>query len=242
MALMDEFREERERIKKAPLKTKASYFWHYYKWHIIIPLLIISFIIWCIISVMTKRDTILNGVFLNAHSMDATTLSEELAADFCKEHKINTEDYAVTLNTSLSFDGNNIENTANYETVQVLMAWIGAGTLDFVAGDTNALTVLAYANYLVDLRKVLSDEDFAKYEPYFLYIDEAVLHAEDIISDYPDCTKPEEMERPIPVLIDISASDEIAKLYPGVKPIILGVAANAPNTETLSDFLDYLDK
>ena len=242
MALMDEFREERERIKKGPLKTKVAYFWHYYKWHIIIPLLIISFIFWCIFSLITKRDTILNGMFLNAHSMNVTTLSAELAADFCKEYKINTEDYEVTLNTSFSLDSNNIESTANYQTAQVLMAWIGAGTLDFVAGDSDALTVVAYGGYLVDLREVLSEEDFAKYEPYFLYIDEAVLYSEDIISEYPDCTKPEEMERPIPVLIDISASEEIAKLYPGVNPVVLGVALKAPNTGTLSDFLDYLNK
>ena len=33
MAVMDEFKEEREALKNGTPKQKLAYFWYYYKWH-----------------------------------------------------------------------------------------------------------------------------------------------------------------------------------------------------------------
>ena len=41
MALMDEFKEERESIKNKSFKEKLDYFWCYYKWWIITPIIIV---------------------------------------------------------------------------------------------------------------------------------------------------------------------------------------------------------
>ena len=35
MAVMDEFKEEREALKRGTPKQKLAYFWYYYKWHVI---------------------------------------------------------------------------------------------------------------------------------------------------------------------------------------------------------------
>ena len=50
MALMDEFKEERKSVlQNGTIKQKISYIWDYYKWHIIIPIIVvialISFIV-----------------------------------------------------------------------------------------------------------------------------------------------------------------------------------------------------
>ena len=34
MAVMDEFKEEREALKRGTPKQKLAYFWYYYKWHV----------------------------------------------------------------------------------------------------------------------------------------------------------------------------------------------------------------
>ena len=36
MAVMDEFKEEREALRNGTPKEKLSYFWYYYKWHTLI--------------------------------------------------------------------------------------------------------------------------------------------------------------------------------------------------------------
>ena len=42
MAVMDEFKEEREALKRGTPKQKLAYFWYYYKWHVIISVIIIG--------------------------------------------------------------------------------------------------------------------------------------------------------------------------------------------------------
>ena len=36
MAVMDEFKEERERMKSQPFKVRFAYFWDYHKFHVLI--------------------------------------------------------------------------------------------------------------------------------------------------------------------------------------------------------------
>lgn len=249
MALMDEFREERENIKNGTWQQKLSYFWEYYKWYVIIPAIIIFSLVWYIHHMITKTDDILHGLLINAHTMEAQTSADELATEFIEKMKIDTKEYSITFNTSVTYIADDTSGTANYETTQALMAWIAAGTIDFMSGDIDAMTDLAYKQYTVDLRDVLSKDELAKYEPYFLYIDQAVIDARskafennedgsDIV--IPDCTKPETMEKPIPVMIDISKCDALSEIYGETDDLALGIANNAPNVETLMDFLEYI--
>lgn len=251
MALMDEFREERENIKNGTWKQKAAYFWEYYKWYVIVPAIIIISLVWYIHHMVTKTDDVLHGLLINAHNVEAQTTADEIAADFIEEMKIDTKEYSVTFNTSVTYIANDTSGTANYETTQAMMAWIAAGTIDFMSGDMDAMTDLAYKQYLVDLREVLTKEEIAQYEPYFLYIDQAVIDARskafennedgsDI--EIPDCTKPETMEKPIPVLIDMSKCEALSEIYGETDNLALGIANNAPNVETVVDFLEYLEE
>lgn len=45
MAVMDEFKEEREALKRGTPKQKLAYFWYYYKWHVIISVIIIGMLV-----------------------------------------------------------------------------------------------------------------------------------------------------------------------------------------------------
>lgn len=249
MALMDEFKEEREKIKNGTLKEKASYFWEYYKWYVIVPLIVIVFLGTTIYQKVTAPEIILNGVLLNTYNANSEEPSQKVIDDFSELQKIDTKEYEVTLNTSMTYNTSDTSGTANYESVQALMAWVAAGSVDFMSADHAAMTDLAYKGYFVDLREILSNEEIQKYEPYFLYIDTAASKAlDEAIDNYgddssvsiPDCSEPDTMEDPIPVMIDLSKNAKLSKIYANSDSLAIGIATNAPNKDMLLEFLDFL--
>lgn len=251
MPLMDEFREERARIKKEGTpKEKAAYFWEYYKWYVIVPLIALILIGYYVHHLVTKTDPALSGLLINATTAEVRTPADEIADDFSEKMEIDTKEYSINLNTSLTYFPNSTSGTSNYEASQAIMAWIAAGTIDFITADWDTMTEFSYRQYFSDLRDVLSEEEIARYEPYFLYMDQAVLEARekaidenlDIDIEFPDCGSPENMERPIPVMIDMSKSGILPELYSGSRPVAFGIVSNAPHVDMTLSFLDYLMK
>lgn len=249
MALMDEFREERENVKNGTLKQKFSYFWDYYKWYVIVPLIVIVFLGTTIYQKITAPEIVLNGVLLNTHNTNADEGRQKVINDFSELQKIDTKEYEVTLNTSMTLIADDTSGTANYESMQALMAWVAAGSVDFISADHAAMTDLAYKGYFVDLREFLSKDEIKKYEPYFLYMDASTSTAlDEAIEKYdntasfsiPDCSEPETMEKPIPVMIDLSKNPKFSEIYAKSDSLALGIATNAPNKDMLLAFLDFL--
>lgn len=249
MALMDEFKEERKAVlQNGTIKQKISYIWDYYKWHIIVPILAIIAIASYIVNLVTAPDILMNGVLLNVYNMESADPNEALLTDFYKEQKVNTKEEEITLNTNLYYNAD--DATSNYESSQVLMAWLAAGQLDFITGDAASLIDLAYKEYFTDLRDYLTDEQLEKYEPYFLYMDYDVYEKrseminnmdETTVIELPDCTNPEEMKEPIPVMIDISKSEKIKEVYGNTTEVLaFGVTVKETHKEMTTAFLDYL--
>ena len=249
MALMDEFKEERKAVlENDTTKQKISYIWDYYKWHIMIPLIVVIALISFIVNLVTKPDIILNGVMLNVYNMESESSPADLLPDFYKEQKIDSKEEEINLNSNLYYSVDNL-NT-NYQTMQVLMAWLSADQLDFVTGDATSLTDLAYKDYFTDLRDYFTEDELAKYEPYFLYIDydvflkraEMANNMEDVSGiELPDCTKPEEMKNPIPVMIDMSQSKKLTEVYGETFDVLaLGITVKETNKDMTLKFLEYL--
>lgn len=249
MALMDEFKKERKAVlQNGTIKQKISYIWDYYKWHIMIPLILIIALISFIVNLVTRPDIILNGVMLNVYNVESQASPTELLEDFYKAQEIDSKEKEINLNSSLNYSVDN--KNSNYQTMQVLTAWLFADQLDFITGDASSLTDLAYREYFTDLRDYFSEDELAKYQPYFLYIDydlymkrvETADNLEDISSIVlPDCTKPEEMKDPIPVMIDMSQSKKLTEIY-GEKfdALALGITVKETNKDMTLKFLDYL--
>ena len=143
-------------------------------------------------------------------------------------------------------------STTAYETLQVITAKAASGDIDFMVADDPVLIEFAYDGYLYELSEVLSDEQMKKYEPYFLYYDKAVLEelsnidytAEEIPEIIlPDPSKPELMEDPVPVMINVTASEKLSVLYPNsTKSYALAFVVNSTHTKKSIEFLDYLLK
>ena len=129
------------------------------------------------------------------------------------------------------------------------MSYAAAGELDFITGDLGSMVGLAYQGYFVDLSEVLGEDQYESYSPYFLYIDQAVLESintqttetNENTPEIPDCTKPEDMEHPVPVLIDMSQSDTLQDVYcHAFDNLVFGMVANSPHPENTLRYMDYL--
>ncbi len=254
MAAMDEFREEREAVKNGTLGQKLSYFWDYYKWHTIVIIAVLIAIISLIHNIVTKKDNALTGILLNAYQYDIENTETNLVDKFIKEANIDTSECEVSLNTGLSYMPEDEAGGAsyNYSTSQVINAQAGAGELDFVTGTHSAMNDWAYKGLFLDLREIMTPEQIAFYESYFIYMDQAVVEkraeAWDKMEDttaipIPDSSKPETMEKPIPVMIDMTTCQKLLDAYGyEIETLAFGVTANAPNQETALAFLDFLIK
>lgn len=231
-------------------KEKFEYIFDYYKWHILVIILVIYFIANMIYTNLTTKEYVLQGIFLNMFS-ESNTLTD-LEQDFLNDYPINDDSEDIFFDSSLYYlpNTNSSNSTASYETLQLLTVRIATGEIDFIIGDLATIADLSYNQYFSNLVEVLSEEQIKAYESYFLYYDKAVLEKWDSI-DYtsenisemyiPDPTRPELMEEPVPVMINISVNDKLTEIYPETPTnYAIGIVANGPNKENTLEFLDYL--
>ena len=251
MAVMDEFQTERKTIKQGTLRKKIEYFWQYYKWHTILILGIIICVGNIIYTRMSEPKIELNGIILNATSSGIGERTDNLLANFLKEKKLALSKNNFLFDTSLVFlsTGKTEAVSSNYATFQVLQTQSVSGKLDFIVGDAVGMTTLSYRDYFTDLRTLLTDDQFKKYEPYMCYMDLAFMeemeeslayYDESVILEYPDCKNPAAMKNPVPVLIDLSASKEITNVYNfPIDTPVFGVVCTTHLDMTLK-FMDFL--
>lgn len=247
MALMDEFKKERAALKNAPLKEKISYFLDYYKWHAVCCLAVLALIIAFIVTITTNKQTVLYAVFLNSNATN--DMAREMGEEFMVFSNIDQDEYEPVIDASLSASE---DPTAlgTHATFQKLSTYVAGSQLDVLAGNISGLNTCIYAGYLSDLRKVLTEEQLKKYEPYFLYADEKILlEKEEADASFeetytlicPDPTKPEEMTSPIPIALNASACAKMQTFYTDSDEIIaIGIGPDSAYLETAQSFIDYI--
>lgn len=226
-------------------------FWYYYKrrtlW-VVLAVLVIAFLI---VSTALQKESLLNGLVINAVSADLEKQLDVVTNDFLNQNEMDTSVVTVDIKSGLSFIADDTDfSEENYQTIQILTTYIGSGVLDFVLSDLESASTLAYSDFFVDLSTILTEEQYAAYEPYFLYVDWAVIEQLEEMAnngDYsveiviPDCHMPQIMEKPIPIFIDLTKCDDLDSIIPNWNgDVVLAVAYNAPHPDTLLSFIDYL--
>lgn len=253
MALSEEFKEERDKVKHGPLPQRIAYFWDYYKWHTIISIAVVVGLVSFIYNLVTKTDPVLSGILLNSYSKDAEVVNT-LIDEFIELREIDTSEYHVSFNTGLSYstEGDGTSAQLNYSTDQVITARHMADDLDFLTGDLTTMVEYAYRGLFGDLRDSLTEEQLVFYEPYLLYIDYAVIEERQRAAEnfedtdsivYPDCHNPEEMQEPVPVMIDVSSCERLTDIYEYEElsaSLTFGICMNVVNKENTVIFLDYV--
>lgn len=250
MAAMDEFKTERELVKNAPFKKKLEYFWEYYKWQTMIGILVVLFICGYIHTIVTDTENVLMGIMINTYSTE-DGVTDSLKEGYYEKYDIDSSKYDVVFDNTRTYSvsGKAGVSTSNDEARSIILSKTGSGQLDFMTGDLESMTDLAYSDLFVDLREILTEEQLKEYEPYLLYIDKTIMDTileasanyEDIGEVViPGCSEPEKMDDPVPVLIDMSSSDKFDEIYQyDVETLVFGATDGIPHVENTVKFIEY---
>lgn len=246
MAVMDEFKEERQALKKGTLKEKIAYFWYYYKWHTIAIIAAVVFIVAFARELLNQKEDAFYGAFVNAWELETAA---DYIQGFADTVGIDTNEYDVMIDSSLFISNTSMDETT-MAAAQKLMVYTAAQEIDVMVSDSTSIEQYANNETFSDLRTILSEEQLEKYEPYFYYIDQSVVDeknealdngADNYVPDYPDPRKPEEMVNPIPVGIYVDSCQGLMDSYVfKEESVVLGVVVNTTRPETALAFLDYL--
>jgi len=257
MAVMDEFRAEREAIKSQPFKVRFSYFMDYYKWHVIgISVAVIALCAF-IYHLATAKDFAMNAVLLGAYPLQEDT--SLITQDYAQYAGINLDKEEVYFDSSLYIitednssdpmsSATSMETT--YNSAQILGARLAAKDLDILTMNPGNFTNYAYQEIFMDLRQVLTDEQLASLDGKLYYMDYAFLPELDAIRSkfdydtpitYPVYDDPSALEEPVPVGINLAECSKFNEhfSYPGDKAFV-GVAINTTRLDNAKAFLNYL--
>lgn len=189
-----------------------------------------------VIHFATQKEIVLSGHCINAVFEQAQ--SEQFLNDVFQKMNINQGTGEIAFSNSLlsSEDLYSIVTTH-----QLIAAKIASKSLDFLAGDADTLAQYAYDESFCDIRTVLTAEQSAALSAYFLYIDQAIVQkaSDEQLKEYPDPTKPENMEKPIPFAVQIPEGSAFDQVYfdQTRKIMAIAIVCNAPNPAAAAQFI-----
>lgn len=243
MAVMDEFKEEREQMKQAPFKKKWEYFWDYHKTHVIVGIAVVFFLGTFIHDALTQKETVFMAAFVDCVSDETKT--DTYAQEIMELMEIDSSSETIVLDTRFDVSG---VNTTDASSTEVLMVRIAAGELDTLLSGETVFGRYALSEIYYDLREVLTPEQLAYYEDSFFYVDNAALEydltdaSELDYVDSIDHTTPDGMTDPVPVGIYLTPTEEFQDIYyfTSKEPVVFGIISNAPHPERAGQFLDHI--
>lgn len=161
---MDEFREEREQIKTAPLPKKIQYFKDYY----LIPTLFIAFVV--TVAILVLKSTIFRraeSLYVCMVNFAAYEEAEENVTEAFEEKALsNKKDYIrVDSNTYIAVDEEESDLIKySYVDEEKLMAMVMSGSLDFMASGQDVIERYMEQDWFDDLSGILDRELLAELE------------------------------------------------------------------------------
>ncbi|MFI3200475.1 MAG: hypothetical protein R3Y54_02970 [Eubacteriales bacterium] len=244
---MDEFRDEVNKIKDAPLKERIAYYTYYYKWHVISVVVGVWIISSLVYSSLTSKEVAFCAFLINALQVEEgkgeleTRLIEGTAIDLDKESLLLDAtiymDYAVQDMNFISYQ-------------QKLSVMMGASEIDMVITDYTTFSNLCMSEMFLDLQTLMTEEEIAMYEPYFYYIDaqyfaqrDALLSSGEISYEFPEynAREKEGMAEPMAIGIVLSEDSPLLEEYAFIeKDVVAGVVVNSRRLDRTQYFLDML--
>lgn len=246
MPVMDEFIEEREALKNGTLKQKLRYFWDYYMLRTLFILIMIGIVVYFIYFYATKKDEMFCAAVLNCWALET---ADEYNQDFVEYVGMDPEEYQAFFDSTMAVNFEQFDATASASAEKLAM-YMAAYQLDVIVAGESIYEHYANAGAFNDIRTYLTEEQIAKYEPYFYYVDlplvEQIYQAElntdtSFNPEIPDPTKPELMEKPVPVGIYVDSDEFLTHyMFRVEEPFAIGIVADAPHPETAAKYIDYL--
>lgn len=230
-----------KQLKGKPLKQKLEHIVTYFWLPILLTAAILIATVSYIVHLVTLKEDALNVMCVNAVSY--IEAEEAFMNEFAQSAGIDLDAYVVDMSTTLSVSTEALYNS--YEAAQAMVAQLAAGSVDVMAADIDTLQPYFYGDFFYDLRDVLTADQQETYRAYYLYMDLAVMRELlDAVNEapvYPDPTKPELMEEPVPIALLLPTDTEFAQLcYPNRENVALVLPGNTKQLENGLAFLDYI--
>ena len=242
MTISESILHQLKQLKGKPLREKLEHILTYFWGPLLGVLVAILLGIFLIIHFSTLKEDALNIVCLN--SFIKTEEANRITEEFANFAGIDTEKYEIWLNTGMVVS--DATPTETYEAIQTLSAQVAAGSVDILVADMDAFGIFLYQDYFCDLSQILTPELQTRLEEYIIYIDrvylEAKLSGKEVPEPFPDPTKPEDMEQPIPVALLLPSDNKfVQQNYSSIKAqIAFGIVVNGQNQENALSFLDHI--
>lgn len=246
MTILEYIKKEHANIKEKPKEERWSYFWDYYKWHVVAVAAAIAILIQGVAGIVNRKEVVFSGILLNCIiSVD----DDDFLQGFYDYTGIDAKHQQAAFYTDIMLTDKNTKSDIN--AFQRIMAGIATKDTDFVVGQPENFQLCAYnsSRIFVDLREFLDESTLSAFSDRLYYVDGAVIEKlsvpvgelVDSSIAIPDPTKPEAMENPIPVGIDVSdRKDFQTSYYFPDTTLYLGVIANTPRPELTKQFVAYL--
>lgn len=246
MALMDEFKEEREQMKTQPFKKRLAYFWEYNKLPVILVLCAVIMLSSILHHILTKKDPALWVAMIDCLQND--TAAQEYEANLAEKLGIDTSKYEVLLDASYQVSAS--ADVADNSLSEALSVRVATGEIDaFVSGET-FFSAYAVGDVFVDLRTVLTPEQLAYYDDSLYYIDYARIEdgtSNQFTNDLEHLSEmqprsPETMENPVPIGIYVNPTEEFKNSYQFSKKedLVFGIIYNHGDINYITTFLDTM--
>lgn len=172
MAVNDEIKAERAKMKDRPFKEKLAYFWDYYKIHTIVGIVVIIGLCILIRDIREgSKPVYLDATFINTnYPLDTSELSIE--QDYIEQEQINPDEYNMTFDFSMSISIDpDAMDEMSLTNRQKLMALYSAQSIDILAGPVAVMNEVsgleAYDDLEVllpeDLKNTLSEKGYEYY-------------------------------------------------------------------------------
>ena len=218
------------------------------KWYIFAAGAVIILGLALIITVLVSKPILLNGVLLGCGEAVSEEAVRELTDGFLEHLGMEPGQGKLRLVDDVPYSPDPETPGENFATLDALTEYTTKGLLDFLAGDAASMETLAYSDFFVDLRDVLTPEQLEALDGRLRYIDLAVVRQLEQMAleknypetfTVPDPAKPEAMAEPVPILVDVTGWQPLEPFF-GDSPTLLAVTQNTRHPGTTREFLEYL--
>ena len=240
----------KEITKDMSKKQKLAYFWDYYKWHFLITVAVIIFVIYLIVHYVNAKEEALFAAMVNFSATE--TEEAEFKNAFIQYINLDTDKYSVDINDTVTI-GLGASLGTPYTGHDLLAAYIGGDQLDVMCTGENVFFDYAYEDTFLPLSRYMSEEEIEKLDGRLYYVDASVVEGYteairnmdyDYSADAAEPDKPGEMERPVAVGVFVDDSYWIDKCFKcddeEVGRFVAGVVANSHRTENAAKFIFFL--
>lgn len=263
MAVRDDIKAQREKLKGAPFKKKAAYYLYYYKIHIVVIALIAIVAAGIIHSQVTTKPAVFTVMFINVentHTTDDTDqLLEKKVADIAG---IDTSKNSVDMDMTSTLTPGGARDQMDLGILSKIQARTMNKELDVMAADAWNFNYLAGQAYFTDLRTVLSDKELARYSDDIYYADKTELDKLAKKMQDPDYVQqnvepeearktekassfekpdPSKMDDPVPIGIILNEGTFVKKHGIYSKTVgVAGIVQNSANKKTADALISIL--